>query len=53
FVKQTQILSSEVTQPYRNSKKIWVEGSRPDIRVGMREIYQSNTQSHLGTEENP
>ncbi|MCG8381964.1 MAG: phosphomethylpyrimidine synthase ThiC [Gammaproteobacteria bacterium] len=53
FVKQTQILSSEVTQPYRNSKKVWVEGSRPDIRVGMREIYQSNTQSHLGTEENP
>ncbi len=40
-------------QPLPNSKKIYVEGSRPDIRVPMREIYQSATRSDRGLEENP
>ena len=42
------------TQPLPNSSKIYVEGSRPDIRVAMREVSQSPT--HLqdgGLEENP
>ncbi|MCK5918772.1 MAG: hypothetical protein KAG34_10110, partial [Cocleimonas sp.] len=37
FIKKTAELSKEVTQPFTNSRKIYVEGSRPDIRVGMRE----------------
>jgi len=51
-------LSSEVTRPYAGSRKIWVEGSRPDVRVGMREITQSptlaeSTPGGAGAEENP
>ncbi|MFP6581409.1 MAG: phosphomethylpyrimidine synthase ThiC, partial [Candidatus Hydrogenedentota bacterium] len=30
-------------EPYPNSKKIYVQGSQPDIRVAMREIEQSPT----------
>lgn len=30
-------------EPYPNSKKIYVQGSQPDIRVAMREITQSPT----------
>jgi phosphomethylpyrimidine synthase len=53
FVKKTAKLSEEVTQPFSNSRKIYVEGSRPDIRVGMREIMQDDTVNSMGTEENP
>jgi len=31
-------------EPYPNSKKIYVQGSQPDIRVAMREIAQSSTE---------
>ncbi len=40
-------------QPYPNSKKVYIEGSRPDIRVPMREISLSPTQTTDGFEENP
>ncbi len=40
-------------QPYPNSKKVYIEGSRPDIRVPMREISLSPTQTSQGFEENP
>ncbi len=36
-------LREEVTRPYAASRKIYVEGSRPDLRVGMREVVQSPT----------
>ncbi len=36
-----------------NSRKIYVEGSRSDIRVPMREITQSDTPSDMGGEINP
>ncbi|BFM16863.1 phosphomethylpyrimidine synthase ThiC [Maricurvus nonylphenolicus] len=32
------------TQPFTGSKKIYVEGSRPDVRVAMREVHLSPTQ---------
>ncbi len=42
------------TQPLPNSSKIYVEGSRPDIRVAMREVTQSPTHMQDGSlEENP
>ncbi|GAA5315301.1 MAG: phosphomethylpyrimidine synthase ThiC [Candidatus Pelagadaptatus aseana] len=42
------------TQPLPNSKKFYVEGSRPDIRVAMREVTQSPTHLQDGSlEENP
>ena len=53
FIKKTAELSKEVTQPFTNSRKIYVEGSRPDIRVGMREILQDDTADSMGAEENP
>jgi phosphomethylpyrimidine synthase len=36
-----------------NSRKIYVEGSRADIRVPMREISQSDTPTQFGGEQNP
>ena len=40
-------------QPLPNSRKIYVEGSRPDVRVPMREIAQSDTPASFGFEKNP
>ncbi len=53
FIKQTLRLSEEVTRPFPNSRKIYVEGSRPDIQVPMREINQTDTPSSFGAEKNP
>lgn len=53
FLKKTAELSAAVTQPFPNSRKIYVQGSRPDIRVGMREILQTPTRTRDGLEENP
>src|SRR6266699_2625580 len=39
--------------PLPNSRKIYVEGSRPDVRVPMREIAQSDTPASFGAEKNP
>ncbi|MEE8211277.1 MAG: phosphomethylpyrimidine synthase ThiC, partial [Acidiferrobacterales bacterium] len=36
-----------------NSRKIYVQGSRPDIRVPMREISQADTHTQNGIERNP
>jgi phosphomethylpyrimidine synthase len=40
-------------QPLPNSRRVYVEGSRPDIRVPMREISQSDTPASFGAEKNP
>ena len=53
FLKKTAQLSDEVTRPFTASKKIYVEGSRPDIRVPMREVAQATTQTDQGEELNP
>ncbi len=53
FVRKTSELSAEVTQPFPGSRKIHVQGSRPDLRVGMREIRQADTPASLGAESNP
>ncbi|MDQ6994301.1 MAG: phosphomethylpyrimidine synthase ThiC [Mariprofundaceae bacterium] len=45
-------VENEARQPYPNSKKVYVEGSRPDIRVPMREISLSPTETSAGFEEN-
>ncbi|MDR3419231.1 MAG: phosphomethylpyrimidine synthase ThiC, partial [Nevskia sp.] len=46
-------LSAEVCLPFPKSRKIYVEGSRPDLRVPMREIAQTATRSAQGEEANP
>jgi len=44
--------SYDAQQPLPNSRKVYIEGSRPDIRVPMREISLSPTQTSAGEEEN-
>ncbi len=50
---RTRQLSQEVTRPLPASRRIYVTGSRPDIRVPMREIQQSPTPTAMGAEDNP
>jgi len=40
-------------QPLPRSRKVYVTGSRPDIRVPMREISQTETPAAMGAEVNP
>ncbi|MCK5521834.1 MAG: phosphomethylpyrimidine synthase ThiC, partial [Thiomargarita sp.] len=50
-LSQTAQLDTISTQPFPNSKKIYVAGSRPDIRVPMREITLSETLLENGKRE--
>ena len=43
---------SAATQPFPNSRKVYVTGSRPDIRVPMREISLADTPTDFGGESN-
>ncbi len=45
--------SSIKIDSYPASEKIYVQGSRPDIRVPMRKITLSDTPVHFGAEKNP
>lgn len=42
----------QVVQPFPNSRKVYVPGSRPDIRVAMREISCSPTHGNGGSTDN-
>nr|WP_217345856.1 phosphomethylpyrimidine synthase ThiC [Noviherbaspirillum sp. L7-7A]MBV0880199.1 phosphomethylpyrimidine synthase ThiC [Noviherbaspirillum sp. L7-7A] len=53
FLAATAQVDEAAVQPLPNSRKIYVEGSRPDIRVPMREISQSDTPASFGAEPNP
>ncbi|MSQ97949.1 MAG: phosphomethylpyrimidine synthase ThiC [Xanthomonadales bacterium] len=53
LVQQTTRLSSEVTRPFPASRKVYVTGSRDDVRVGMREVEQQDTPAMFGVEKNP
>ena len=53
FIEKTTQLSSEITQPFPNSKKIYIQGSRKDIQVGMREISVDDIPTSNGVEKNP
>ena len=53
FIQRTAELSSSSTQPLDGSRKIYVQGSRPDIRVPMREIELEDTAASFGAEKNP
>jgi len=46
-------LATEVTRPFPASRKVYVTGSRPDIRVPMREIRQAATPTSTGEVPNP
>ena len=46
-------LDTSGQQHYPNSCKVYVEGSRADLKVPMREISLTATQTEFGIEENP
>jgi phosphomethylpyrimidine synthase len=53
FLSATATVDEAAIAPLPNSRKIYVQGSRPDIRVPMREISQSDTEASFGGEKNP
>jgi phosphomethylpyrimidine synthase len=53
FYSRDAHVDDAAVQPLPNSRKIFVEGSRADIRVPMREIAQSDTPASFGLEKNP
>ncbi len=53
LLEQTGQLSGSVTRPIAGSRRIFVEGSRPDLRVPMREIVLASTPTLFGGEDNP
>ncbi|EJN00918.1 phosphomethylpyrimidine synthase ThiC [Herbaspirillum sp. YR522] len=53
FLSATATVDEAAIQPLPNSRKIYVQGSRADIRVPMREISQSDTPAMFGAEKNP
>jgi len=52
YARDAQVDAAAVA-PLPASRKVYVEGSRPDVRVPMREIAQSDTDASFGSEVNP
>jgi len=53
FLATAAHVDAAAVQPLPNSRKVYVQGSRPDLRVPMREISQSETPASMGAEVNP
>ena len=53
LARAAQELSEAVTRPIPGSRKIYVQGSRPDLHVPMRQIEQAQTPTLFGGESNP
>jgi phosphomethylpyrimidine synthase len=53
FLNTTAHVDEAAVKSLPNSRKVYIEGSRPDIRVPMREISQSDTPAAMGHEKNP
>jgi phosphomethylpyrimidine synthase len=53
FLSASATVDAAAVAPLPNSRKVYVAGSRPDIRVPMREIRQSDTPASFGHEPNP
>src|SRR5574343_261797 len=52
FLAANAHVDEAAVQPLPNSRKIYVEGSRPDIQVPMREISQDDTPTAFSGEKN-
>ena len=52
LLRQAEQLSAEVVRPIPGSRKVHVEGSRPDVQVPMREIVLTKTPTLFGGEDN-
>ena len=53
FLAATAHVDEAAVKALPNSRKIYVQGSRPDLRVPMREIMQADTPASFGVEKNP
>ncbi|SAL62101.1 thiamine biosynthesis protein ThiC [Caballeronia terrestris] len=53
FLSADAVVDAAAVAPLPNSRKVYVTGSQPDIRVPMREITQSDTPDSFGGEKNP
>ena len=53
FLSATATVDEAAIAPLPNSSKIYIQGSRPDIRVPMRRISQSDTPASFGFEATP
>jgi len=53
LLRTTARLDGELRRPFAGSRKIYVEGELEGVRVPMREIALSSTQSKSGEAENP
>ncbi|WP_134623992.1 phosphomethylpyrimidine synthase ThiC [Pseudomonas aeruginosa] len=52
-ITRLEQLDRQSTQPFPNSRKVYLTGSRPDIRVPVREISLADTPTAFGGEKNP
>ncbi len=52
FARDAKVDAAAIA-PLPNARKIYIGGSRPDVRVPMREIAQSDTPASFGAEKNP
>ena len=53
FIAADAHVDNAAITPLPNSRKVYAQGSRADIRVPMREISQSDTPTAMGGERNP
>ncbi|HST02658.1 MAG TPA: phosphomethylpyrimidine synthase ThiC, partial [Usitatibacter sp.] len=53
FIATSAHVDEAAVQPLPRSRKVYVEGSRPGVRVPMREISQTDTPAAFGAEKNP
>ncbi|OVZ61180.1 phosphomethylpyrimidine synthase ThiC [Pigmentiphaga sp. NML080357] len=53
FIAATAQVDQAAIQPLPKSRKVYEQGSRPDIRVPFREIEQADTPTMFGGEKNP
>ncbi len=52
FDSATATVDEAAIAPFPQSRKVYVQGSRPDIRVPMREVSQADTPASFGGEPN-
>jgi phosphomethylpyrimidine synthase len=53
FIAATAHVDDAAVHPLPSSRKVYVQGSRPDIQVPMREVSQADTPASFGAEKNP
>ena len=53
FINTSAQIDEGATKSFANSRKVYIQGSRPDIQVPFREISLSDTPSAFGAEKNP